>query len=179
MVDEPQMGTDGHGLKCHIRWMIRRDMAEVFEIEGESFDYPWPEKDFIRCLRQQNSIGMVAEHEDRVVGFMIYELHKNSIRVLNFAVAADCRRRGVGNQMVAKLIRKLTPNNRTRIIIEVHERDLHAQLFFRSNGFRAVSVLSEYCENTWEDAYLMEYPFAGPAAGVSGRSNSLSQEVQR
>ena len=32
---------------------------------------------------------MVAEYEDRVVGFMIYELHKTRIHVLNFAVAAS------------------------------------------------------------------------------------------
>ena len=32
---------------------------------------------------------MVAEHEDRVVGFMIYELQKTRIHVLNFAVAAE------------------------------------------------------------------------------------------
>ena len=53
--------------------MIRRDMPEVLAIEGESFEFPWLEDDFIHCLRQRNCIGMVAEHEDRVVGFMIYE----------------------------------------------------------------------------------------------------------
>jgi hypothetical protein len=25
----------------HVRWMIRRDMAEVLEIEATSFQYPW------------------------------------------------------------------------------------------------------------------------------------------
>ena len=76
-------------VRVHIRWMIRRDMPEVLAIEGESFEFPWLEEDFIRCLRQRNCIGMVAEHEDRVVGFMIYELHKTRIHVLNFAVAED------------------------------------------------------------------------------------------
>ena len=42
---------------------------------------------------------MVAEHEDRVVGFMIYELHKTRIHVLNFAVDRHYQRRGVGSQM--------------------------------------------------------------------------------
>ncbi len=36
----------------HIRWMIRRDMAAVLEIENQSFEYAWSEDDFIRCLRQ-------------------------------------------------------------------------------------------------------------------------------
>src|SRR4030042_3656949 len=104
-------------LRVHIRWMIRRDMAEVLDIESEGFEYPWCEDDFIRCLRQRNCIGMVAEHEDRVVGFMVYELHKARIHVLNFAVADDYRRRGVGSQMIAKLIAKLSAQRPTRIIL--------------------------------------------------------------
>ena len=60
----------------HIRWMIRRDYAEVLAIEARGFEFPWCEDDFIRCLRQRNCIGMVAERDDRVAGFMVYELHK-------------------------------------------------------------------------------------------------------
>ena len=63
-------------LTVHIRWMIRRDMPEVLDIESRSFDGPWSEEDFMRSLRQRNCIGMVAEHDDCIVGFMIYELHK-------------------------------------------------------------------------------------------------------
>jgi len=146
-------------VRVHIRWMIRRDMPEVLDIEDESFEFPWLEEDFIRCLRQRNCIGMVAEHEDRVVGFMIYELHKNRIHVLNFAASAEYRRRGVGSQMVAKLIAKLSSQRRSRIMLEVRETNLSAQLFFRENGFRAVSVLRSFYEDTPEDAYLMQYRY--------------------
>jgi [ribosomal protein S18]-alanine N-acetyltransferase len=146
-------------VRAHIRWMIRRDMPEVLEFESQSFEFPWLEEDFIRCLRQRNCIGMVAEHDDRVVGFMIYELHKARIHVLNFAVARDYHRCGVGSQMVAKLIAKLSTQRRNRIILEVRETNLAAQLFFRENGFRAVSVLRSYYEDTPEDAYLMQYRY--------------------
>jgi [ribosomal protein S18]-alanine N-acetyltransferase len=143
----------------HIRWMIRRDMMEVLEIENTSFEFPWSEEDFVRCLRQRNCIGMVAEHEERVAGFMIYELHRNRLHILNFAVASDFRRRGVGQQMVDKLIGKLSPQRRNRILLEVRETNLAAQLFFRDLGFRAISVLRDYYEDTTEDAYLMQYRY--------------------
>lgn len=146
-------------VRVHIRWMIRRDMPEVLAIEGESFEFPWLDDDFIHCLRQRNCIGMVAEHEDRVVGFMIYELHKTRIHVLNFAVCEEYRRCGVGSQMIAKLSAKLSTQRRTRIILEVRETNLAAQLFFRENGFRAVSVLRSYYADTPEDAYLMQYRY--------------------
>lgn len=143
--------------RVHIRWMIRRDMAEVLEIERNSFEFPWFEEDFIRCLRQRNCIGMVAEHGERVVGFMIYELHKTRLHVLNFAVSDDVRRRGVGRQMIEKLVSKLSSQRRTRISLEVRETNLHAQLFFRSVGFRATTVLRAFYEDSPEDAYLMQY----------------------
>ncbi len=83
------------GLAVHIRWMIRRDMADVLEIENSSFEFPWFEEDFIRCLRQRNCIGMVAEYDEHIVGFMIYELHKSRLHILNFAVHPDFLKSGV------------------------------------------------------------------------------------
>ena len=153
-------------VRVHIRWMIRRDMREVLAIEGENFEFPWLEDDFVRCLRQRNCIGMVAEHEDRVVGSMIYELQKTRIHVLNFAVADDYQRRGVGSQMLAKLVAKLSTQRRSRIVLEVRETNLAAQLFFRENGFRAVSVLRSYYSDTPEDAYLMQYRYRAEQRAV-------------
>ena len=143
--------------KLHIRWMIRRDMAEVLMAEVASFEYAWTEDDFLRCLRQRNCIGMVAEINDRIVGFMIYELHKGKLHVLNFAVAPGHRRTGIGRQMVKKLIGKLATHRRSKITLAVRERNLSAQLFFRIQDFKAVRVLRDYYEDSREDAFLMEY----------------------
>ncbi len=146
-------------VRVHIRWMIRRDMPEVLEIERQNFEFPWIDEDFVRCLRQRNCIGMVAEHEDRVAGFMIYEFLKNRIHVLNFAVDPEYQRRGVGSQMVAKLSAKLSAQQRNRIVLEIRETNLAAQLFFRENGFRAVSILRGYYHDTPEDAYLLQFRY--------------------
>lgn len=151
------------GLRVHIRWMIRRDMPEVLQIETGSFEFPWFEEDFIRCLRQRNCIGMVAEHGERVVGFMIYELHKTRLHVLNFAVAPEYRRMEVGQQMIDKLVSKLSSQRRTRISLEVRETNLAAQLFFKENGFRATAVLRDFYDDSTEDAYVMQYRFEGEA----------------
>ncbi len=163
-------------INVHIRWMIRRDMPEVLEIETSSFEFPWTEEDFIRCLRQRNCIGMVAEHDERVVGFMIYELHKNQLHILNFAVHAKIRRHGVGQQMVDKLISKLSHQRRNKILLEVRETNLSAQLFFRRQGFRAISLLRDFYDDTTEDAYLMQFRYqpedgevAVPVNRIAGR----------
>ncbi len=143
----------------HIRWMIRRDMPAVLAIEDSSFEFPWCEEEFIRCLRQRNCIGMVAEVDDKVVGFMIYELHKNRLHLLNFCVDPESRRCGIGSAMMEKLAGKLSIERRNRIMLEVRETNLEAQLFFKTFGFKAISVLRDFYEDTVEDAYLMQYRY--------------------
>ena len=159
----------------HIRWMIRRDMPEVLEIENQCFEFPWSEDDFVRCLRQRNCIGMVAEYDERVVGFMIYELHKTRLHILNFAVHEQFRNRSIGNSIVQKLISKLSHQRRNRIMLEVRETNLAAQLFFRAQGFRAISVLRDFYDDTVEDAYLMQYRFQPVAVEAQGHVNRISR----
>jgi ribosomal-protein-alanine N-acetyltransferase len=164
--------TEKDQVRVHIRWMIRRDMPEVLQTEQESFEFAWTEEDFLRCLRQRNCIGMVAEQGEKVVGFMIYELHKSKLHILNFAVQPAQRRVGIGTQMVAKLISKLSSHRRTRITLEVRETNLPAQLFFQRQGFKAVRVLRTYYEDTGEDAFLMQYRIADDAGDEADENAS-------
>ena len=64
---------------------------------------------------------------------------------------------GIGKQMVLRLIDKLSQQRRNEILLEVRERNLDAQLFFKDEGFRAVSVLRCHYDDTDEDAYIMRF----------------------
>lgn len=156
-------------LRVHVRWMIRRDMAEVLAIENECFDEPWDEEDFLRALRQRNCIGMVAEvgMGGPVVGHMIYELHKTRLHLLNFAVHPARQMKGVGRQMVDRLKGKLTDDRRTRLALEIRDNNLDGQLFFRALGFKATGVLREFYPNG-VDAYAMEYLYRSSVRQTQG-----------
>lgn len=125
-------------------WMIRRHMPEVLAIEASCFQFPWSREDFVDCLRNRNCIGVCAEWNDQIVGFMIYELHRGRLHILNFAVDPQYWRRGIGRQLVDKLKMKLSPDLRNKIRLHVRETNLAAQLFFRAQGFRAVSLLRDF-----------------------------------
>jgi ribosomal-protein-alanine N-acetyltransferase len=141
----------------HIRWLIRRDLQAVLDIESASFEYPWTEDEFINCLRQRDCIGMVAECAEEVVGFMVYELQPTSIHVLSFAVHPEFRRKSVGSALMDKLFSKLAYQRRSRIQLEVRETNLSAQLFLKQLGFRATGVLRSFYEDSTEDAFLMQF----------------------
>lgn len=154
-------------MKTHIRWMVSRDMPEVLAIEDARFRSPLSESDTLKLLRRRNVIGMAATHREAVVGFMIYELHKDHLRVLDFAVHPAWERKGVGRQMAARLAEKLSPARREWIEMTVRESNLDGQLFLRAEGFRAVEVLRGHYPDTGEDAYAMRYDFADAPAPCS------------
>lgn len=148
-----------------VRWLIARDRQEILAIENHSFpDHPWAIEEFTRCLRQRNCIGMVAEHEGRIIGYHVYEFSRDSLHILNFAVHRVFRRLGVGQKMLQKMISRLSPGRRNKITLEVRETNLEAQLFFRAMGFRATRVLRDFYEVTADDAYEMEFQYVATPA---------------
>jgi [ribosomal protein S18]-alanine N-acetyltransferase len=160
----------------HIRWMIACDMREVLTIERDCFTDPWSESDFVNCLRQRNVIGMVAEHEERVVGYMLYELNKDNLHLLNLAVHPGMRRQIIGASMVQKLFSKLSRERRRRIVCEVRESNLQAQLFFKSLGFFCVELLREFYDKTDEPALRFQYDLCPPVRQlVANRVSEVSR----
>jgi [ribosomal protein S18]-alanine N-acetyltransferase len=161
-----------------IRWLIRRDMPEVLSIEAAAFEYPWDEEDFLVCLRQRNCIGMIAEREHEIIGFMVYSLHKSRINLMNIAVDPQFHRSGVGRQMIERLKDKLSQQRRKEISTEVRERNLPAQQFFSSQGFRATRILRDHYEDTSEDAYLMSYRLGEKAAVKPTHTNRITEFIE-
>ena len=152
---------NGERLHVSVRWMVRSDLPSVATIEEALFLMPMPTQEIVRILTRMNCIGQVAEHEDRVVGYMIYELRKRRIDLVRLAVAADYRRRGVGAQMVAKLVGKLSTQRRDRIVTDVPESALAAQLFLRAAGFRAVAVMFAAIPGAEEGRYVFQRALPG------------------
>ena len=120
----------------NVRWMIRRDMDEVFAIDESRHAWRARSEDwFLSCLRQREVIGMVAENRQTgaLAGFMVYRLNTASLDVIriegNAIALAD---------MVDKLKTKLSSHKRTKIRLAVPERDTERLIFLRSVGFRAL-----------------------------------------
>lgn len=151
----------------HIRWMIRADMPRVLMIEELCFAQPltWTEDDFIRTLRRRDMIGMVIEDAiGEIRGYMLYELHRTRLHIVNFAVHPAYHREGFGAEMVKKLFSKLSRVRRNRILLEVREGNTAAHLFFKVMGFKAIQVLKDFYEDSAEDAYLFEAKLVAPAS---------------
>lgn len=143
------------------RWMIRRDLPEAMAIEHSSQTHPWLENDFLVMLRQRRTIGMVCEHDSRVLGYIVYTCHRKQVLIDNLAVHPDHRREGVGRVMVGRLIGKLECQRRNQIMVNVRESDLATQLFLQRLGFLAFHIYYGYFVDNDEAAYEMVYVKSG------------------
>ena len=124
-----------------VRWIVKGDIERVSEIDRECFPKPWTGEDFSECLRQKQNIGKVAELDGKIVGFVLYELCRKKIYLLNMGVKSSRRRIGVGRRLIDHLKQKLEkPEYWLSIETHVSEENLSAHVFLRSMGFKAVSV---------------------------------------
>jgi ribosomal-protein-alanine N-acetyltransferase len=149
-----------------VRHFLDRDFDEVLAIEDSSFEFPWTKKEFLDCLRTPKShkifpkcVGLIAESNELVVGYLIYKELNKAFKVLNVAVQESQRRLGVLTQMMNRLSLIATRKNKERIVLEVRETNLQAQIAFRAYGFKATKVLKHRYDDTetTEDAYKMVF----------------------
>lgn len=82
----------------HVRWMIRRDLAEVLTLDATTGEQ-WGEATLLEHLRRRTIISMVSEQNEAVTGFMVYELCPDHLEVLRLV--------GESQAVLAGLLRKL------------------------------------------------------------------------
>lgn len=163
----PDLRTE---VQPHLRWMIKRDLPEVVNIERDSYPSPWLEADFLHELARRDCIGLVAELGDYIIGYAVYEFRKHRYVLTNVAVHPDYRRRGVATALINRLKAKMSTTQKPKISVDLRESNLAAQLLFKSAGFSAIKIIRGYYEDTDEDAYYMEFNLCPPKMRTSRKS---------
>jgi ribosomal-protein-alanine N-acetyltransferase len=151
----------GKAIKPKLRWLARGDMEAVVQIERENREYPWQNTDFIEALELRRCIGLIAEKRRQLVGYLIYDLHKTSLEIVNLVVVNSARRNGIGEEFVRFLKEKLTPHRGKQIWTRLREDNLGAQKFLKAQGFRVTTVLGAYYAVGRRDAFLMRFRTGG------------------
>lgn len=140
-------------LDPHIRWLIRRDMPEVCGIALDNPDETWGEEDFLRALKVSSCIALVAELNECIVGYAVYELGKESIYCAALVVPVALRRRGIGAALVRKLKSKISGHRRRTLFFDVPDSNLDAHLFLKAQGFICEDIVRNWDSTDVTDLY--------------------------
>lgn len=145
-----------------IRWMQTKDLDSVTSIELKNNEFYITKEELISLLRKRSIVAIAAiynekEIDEKVVGFIVYEVMNRRIQILDMSVHYQYQLKGIGTALIQALKDKLSFKKRTKLSVEVRETNLGLQLFLQKNGFLAVEVLKDYFPDTHEDAFIMTF----------------------
>ncbi|MFA5839501.1 MAG: ribosomal protein S18-alanine N-acetyltransferase [Candidatus Margulisiibacteriota bacterium] len=127
--------------------MTEKDLPAVVAIENISFSAPKSESVF----REDEHKYLVAKEGDQIIGYIGTEKILDEIHVINMAVHPDFRRKGIGNMLLEKVLKK--PDT---VYLEVRETNIAAQKLYEKYGFKVVGSRKKYYQDNDENAYTMK-----------------------
>ncbi len=137
----------------NIRPYADDDLDTLVAIEQASFPNAWSREVLAEWIQRADTDCRVLEQEGPVVGFLLVVYEPDRLHMVNLAVDPDFRRRGLGLSALERIHELAEERGAERVVLEVGETNLAAQLLYRKAGYRAVGIVSDYYRN--EDAYRM------------------------
>lgn len=135
------------------RWS---EIESVLEIEKQCFAEPWAVDDFREAATLDDAVILLCEVRRMVVGYGIFEFREGFATILNFAVAVDWRRQGVGRTILERIKRRVVTRAVGRLYVGVNEYHTTAQFFLKSMGFTYTEPLRYEHDGITENGYLFE-----------------------
>tara|TARA_R110000751_G_scaffold86486_6_gene172154 strand:+ start:278 stop:784 length:507 start_codon:yes stop_codon:yes gene_type:complete len=125
-----------------IRWMRRKDVSTVADIERNCFEDNWDEQSIIEMLNDKTTIIKVASLDNHIRGYNFYMPTKECFQILNIAVEPGYRRKSVGAFMVADMF-KNSNHFKRNIDAWVCERKIDVLLFLKKHGFKPLMLVED------------------------------------
>jgi len=132
------------------------DLDDLLRIEQQSWPDPWEPMHFAHAMQHRNNVAKLAycQLTCEAIGFALYDVMQDQVWLVNLSVAADIRRAGVGRELLQHVERDAQRLKRYRVFVSVDERNIEAQLFLRSCGYRCFGIRhNEYGEDC--DGYTL------------------------
>jgi [ribosomal protein S18]-alanine N-acetyltransferase len=135
--------------------MVPADLDEVMAIERTSFRYPWSSNFFLEELQVVCARSIMAQVNDKIVGYVLFWLLPEEIDIHNIAVHTDFRRQRVGQTLLQQVVEQARSRNSARVTLEVRVSNIAAQKLYDSVGFVSQGLRKGYYSNDGEDAVIM------------------------
>lgn len=162
--------------EVRIREMRASDLEAVNAIEQCSYSVPWSDVTFRGLLRRRDAELLVAEQDERVVGYAVFWQVLDQGELGNVAVTPEARRHGVARRLLAAMMERATARGVQELFLEVRPSNRGARQLYDSFGFIPVGRRRNYYQEPVEDAVVMrvllhqhEHRAQGtPVAGAEG-----------
>ena len=135
------------GCEIALRAMTAADLAEVVSIERASFLRPWTPDAFRHELGLPFSRALIAhpvEVPTTVAGYVVFWHVADEVHVLDLAVDAAYRRRGIGRLLAQEVVDGARWVRASLITLEVAETNHAARELYAALGFQPTQLRRDY-----------------------------------
>lgn len=130
--------TLAHAADANAIANMSRDLIE------NGLNWRWTEQRVTANIDDPAINVLVARLDNRLAGFGIMKYGERVAHLNLFAVAPDCRRTGIGRQLLRWLERCASVAGNVAISLEVRASNTGAQRFYESMGYRILVQLPGY-----------------------------------
>ena len=127
----------------------------IEELEKQCFSQPWTREQLISQLPDERHEFLAALHEGRPVGYVGMMCVLDEGYIANVAVSPDWRRQGIGDALIAELLRRAVSREQAFVTLEVRAGNEAAKALYAKHGFVPVGTRKKYYASPTEDAVLM------------------------
>ncbi|MEE6210956.1 ribosomal protein S18-alanine N-acetyltransferase [Salarchaeum sp. III] len=141
-----------------VRQASQGDLLDVFRIEKQAFEQPWPFSAFERYLGEPGFLVAERPDDPSLAGFVVADTIPNHGRPLghikDLAVHPDDRGQGLGRALVDRGLAVLRAQGVRSAKLEVRRSNDPAIGLYRETGFEYYRTLDRYYADG-EDAFVM------------------------
>ncbi|MGC9195665.1 MAG: ribosomal protein S18-alanine N-acetyltransferase [Syntrophobacteraceae bacterium] len=134
---------------------VKFDLPSILQIEQDSQPEPWTQKSFLEEIGR-GSLFVARDAFRDVAGYICFWSVSDEIQILNVAVRAQMRRRGIAGKLVAFALRAGRLSRAKIAVLEVRKGNLGARRLYESLGFKITGERPGYYGKRSESAILME-----------------------
>ena len=135
-------------------------VASVAAIEKECFGVDaWSERSVASELDNKLALWLVALDGETVAGYVGSQTVCDETDMMNVAVTADYRRRGIAEKLVDALVEELKAIESHSLTLEVRASNAPAIALYEKLGFVQTGLRKNYYRNPKEDALILRKEF--------------------
>ncbi|PMP67704.1 MAG: ribosomal-protein-alanine N-acetyltransferase [Thermodesulfobacterium geofontis] len=130
------------------------DLPIISELERELFlNEAWSYFQILEEFKNKFSKIWVLKREEEIIGYLIFRAINPEIEIFRIGIKKNYQKKGVGTQIMQKLIEFAKKENISKIFLEVKVSNLPAYSFYKKLGFEEIYRRKNYYNN--EEAIVM------------------------
>ena len=127
----------------------------VCDLEEEAFSMPWHKESFLEMIRNKDACYLVGIINDEVVASCGLRNIVGDGEITNVVTAGNMRCKGVGKQMLLRLMEEGIKMGVEAFTLEVRKSNAAAIHLYEGLGFVTEGVRKNFYEEPVEDALIM------------------------